>query len=190
MRVFSFTLPFHENGCDKSKAVDFWIEEAQKGNDIISSFVHRVIDNIDFLIAEGVVDKESIAVAGLSRGGFIASHVAARHPSIKSVLGFAPMTIIRGNNPLADSLSLENITDLLTGKRLRFYIGNRDLRVITSKCFEFIEKLTNESYEKKIRSPQVELIISPSIGYMGHGTAPTIFFDGACWIKEKLLNSQ
>lgn len=190
LRVFSLTLPYHEEGFDKNKAVDFWIEEIQNGCDIISSFVQRVKDCIDFLIEEGLVDNENIAVGGLSRGGFIASHIAARHPSIKTVLGFAPMTFVRVGNDLADSLSLEQITDQLTGKDLRFYIGNRDLRVKTDKCFKFIEKLADEAYEKRIRSPQVELIISPSIGYMGHGTAPDVFFKGACWVKEKLLNSQ
>ena len=190
LRVFSLTLPFHEEGFDKNKAVDLWVEEIQNDHDIISSFVQRVIDSIDFLIEKGLINKEKIAVAGLSRGGFIASHVAARLPSIKTVLGFAPMTIMRGNSSLANSLSLKQITHQLTGKSLRFYIGNRDLRVMTDKCFAFIEKLAEESYEKRIRSPQVELIISPSIGYMGHGTAPQIFFDGACWIKEMLLNSQ
>ncbi|MFT4552277.1 MAG: putative esterase [Chlamydiales bacterium] len=190
LRVFSLTLPFHGEGFDKNKAVDLWVEEIQNGSDIISSFVQRVIDCIDSLIEEGFVDSENIAVAGLSRGGFIASHIAARHHSIKTVLGFAPMTIVRGNNSLADSLSLENITEQLTKKCLRFYIGNRDQRVSTAKCFEFIEMLAEKSYEKKIRSPQVELIISPSIGYMGHGTSPSVFFNGACWVKERLLNSQ
>jgi predicted esterase len=187
LRVFSFTLPYHDDGFDKSKAVDLWVEEIENGCDIISSFVQRVVDSINYLIEKQYVDTQSIAAAGLSRGAFIASHVAALHPSINTVLGFAPMTQFRSNSPLAESLALKHFTEQLTGKSIRFYIGNRDMMVGTAKCFDFVEKLANQAYHQRIRPPQVEMFIVPSIGFKGHATAPETFFDGARWLKKMLL---
>jgi hypothetical protein len=39
---------------------------------------------------------------------------------------------------------------------------------------------------KKTRVAQVELLIYPSIGQMGHGTPPEIFKQGADWIASHL----
>ncbi len=47
---------------------------------------------IRHLIDQHVVDPEKIGAMGLSRGAFIASHIAALVPEIKHILGFAPLT--------------------------------------------------------------------------------------------------
>lgn len=128
---------------------------------------------------------------GLSRGGFIATHAAAAIAEIGYVIGFSPLTRLSEGkefekNPITLSLDLENLIPSLIGKPLKFYIGNHDTRVGTRFCFEFIQALTEASYQKNIRSPLVELTLFPSIGYQGHGTPPLIFHEGAHLLAKKL----
>jgi hypothetical protein len=79
--------------------------------------------------------------------------------------------------------------DKLSQKILRFYIGNRDIRVGTKECFDLLQRATHTAYETGIRSPPIEMIMTPSIGYKGHGTAPQSFQEGAEWLHQKLLKS-
>ena len=195
LRVFSVTLPGHEEGKEKTKAIGYWAEQIRQGNTIIDDLVQQVIQLIDQLIERQIVDPDHLAVAGLSRGGLVATHLAAQDKRIRHLLGFAPMTKASYHKefasfhqePLVQALDLIHLVDKLHHVNLRFYIGNRDLRVGTTNCYSFIEALTNSCFEAKIRSPQVELIIGPSVGHQGHGTAPDVFENGATWIKQSLL---
>lgn len=192
MRVFSFTIPGHREGLKNTEAMERWVDLIQKGEDPLTPFFDQCLENIDFLIQHDLIDEEKLAVGGLSRGGFVALHLASRDNRLKNVVGFAPLTTIRTirefsdilDNPISQSLEIE--TACLVGKKVRFYIGNRDLRVSTDACYQFTRNLTELSYEQKIRSPDVELIISPSIGHKGHGTSPQVFKDGAEWIASLL----
>lgn len=160
VRVFSFTLPHHEN---QKRDLSKWTEE------IIADFVRTVKAKLPDLNASG------IGVMGLSRGAMMACRLAAICPEITHVLGFAPY-----------SSFLDGIENRLYDRHVRFYIGNLDTRVGTRECFDIIEKLAKKAQEQKIRSPPIELIISPSIGFKGHGTPKHIFEAGANWLKEQL----
>lgn len=195
IRKISFTLPFHGGELSNTEAVKKWGTELLAGNDFLESFLSEAQQNIADLIDDGYVDPEKMAIGGLSRGGFIATHLAAREPRIKTILGFAPLTQLGwmhdwrqvDTGALPKSYDLMNIIDKLPGRNLRFYIGNRDLRVGTSACYEFIEKLADYSYNNGFRSPPVDLIINPSVGHKGHGTLPHIFKEGADWLRAQLL---
>lgn len=192
IRVFSFTIPEHGEGLKNTEAMSRWAEMIKAGEDPLTPFFEQCLENIDFLIQHDLVDEEKLAVGGLSRGGFVALHLASRDPRLNKVVGFAPLTSIRTiqefsdilNTPIGQSLELNK--EGLIGKNIRFYIGNRDLRVSTDACYQFVKDLTELSYDNKVRSPDVELIISPSIGHKGHGTPPHIFKDGAEWIASLL----
>jgi esterase FrsA len=194
IRVFSWDLPFHGEGQDPHKAMHHWAHEFIHHPSFIADFLDLCQNNIDYLIGQGLIDSQQLVVAGLSRGGFIATHLAARDSRIKTVLGFAPLTQL---NPLEelkpfaakslDHLSLSALVDRLIHIRLRFYIGNHDTRVGTDTCFSFIHTLTGTAFSQGVRSPAVELMIYPSVGYKGHGTPPSIFHDGAEWMKRQLL---
>lgn len=173
IRIFSFTLPEHGPGLDPKKAVENWTPEK------LDLFLKECQACIAFLIEKKIVDRKHIATGGLSRGAFMATHLAARVPDVHLVLGFAPMTQF-------PSMNLVDQIPYLMHKKLRYYIGNHDLRVGTDKCFSFINDLSNYSYEQGVRSPPVELIISPSVGHKGHGTLPHTFADGANWLKEQI----
>lgn len=196
IRKISFTLPYHGGAYAATETISLWAKDLVSGRDFVSPFIDNVIAALDELINDGYIDSNHIAAAGLSRGGFMACHLAAKDKRISTILGFAPLTQFSlmtefhatATPALAESLSLMEIIDLLVGKKLRFYIGNRDTRVGTPQCFEFINALVETSFKNKLRSPPVELIISPSIGHKGHGTGPEIFKEGADWITKALLS--
>ncbi len=193
VRIFSFSLPGHPIGADHRNGMANWAEGLLQSENFLEDFLQQAVENIDFLIAEGFVDDNHIASGGLSRGGFMATHLAARHSKVNTVVGFSPLTALR---PLREfelltqdflkEINLEKQIPKLIGKRIRYYIGNRDMRVGTPTCFDFTHKLTEAAYISGVRTPSVELFIYPSIGHKGHGTPTTIFESGAHWIKEKI----
>jgi esterase FrsA len=195
VRVFSFTLPYHGEGLDPHKAVGHWMHELLQGNDIIRPFLQQLVACIQFLIDKKLAAPDQMAAAGISRGAFIAAHLASMHAGIRWLLGFAPMTsfILDGKhqelqeNALINSLGVMYLSEQLAGKTIRFYVGNRDVRIGTEQCFAFMQDLVEKTYQKGIRSPPVDLIISPSVGYKGHGTTPPIFQDGIKWLKSCML---
>jgi hypothetical protein len=194
MRIFSITLPGHENNLPPAHALTVWAKEIAKGSNAIGQFTQKIKFSIETLIDQNVLIPDRIAIAGLSRGAFIATHAAAAIPEFRWILGFAPLTDLSfakefeelHHDPLVQSLTLEHLSPLLVDRTLRYYIGNLDTRVSTRRCFNFVEKLSHTAFDQKIRSPQVELIIGPSIGRDGHGTSKEVFHDGAQWIAEKL----
>lgn len=194
MRIFSLTLPGHENNLPPTQALYVWAQELGKGHDVIAAFVAKVQQSIALLLEKRLIFEDKLAVSGLSRGAFVAAHVAAAIPQFRIVLGFAPLTQVSfaqefeaiARDPLVEALSLMHLTDRLIDRKLRFYIGNLDMRVSTRRCFDFIEKLSQTAYEQRVRSPSVELFIYPSIGHMGHGTPQAIFHQGAQWVADQL----
>ncbi len=192
VRVFSVTLPFHEEGYDPVNAMHQWAESFENSSEFMASFIERTLQMIKILIREGCIDEERFAVGGLSRGGFIAAQIAAREPKVGALLGYSPLTDLRKldsfhkiqNFDHTEPYELIHLIPQLIRHPLRFYIGNRDVRVKTRSAFEFIEALSNYAYEQGIRSPSAELILYPSIGHKGHGTPPEIFDLGTEWIKS------
>jgi hypothetical protein len=194
IRVFSLNLPAHENGLDPEKALKVWAEEFSQGQDPIMRFLDEAEIAIEYVLRQRLVLADRIAVAGLSRGGFFAALLASRLDPIRTVLGFAPLTRLKvpkefqeiRHLPLVEKYDLGLYAASLCKKRIRFYIGNRDIRVSTRDCFECIEEITEKAFEQNIRPAAIELIISPSCGQMGHGTPPEIFRQGADWIFENV----
>lgn len=195
-RIFSITLPEHGGNEPDSNAMHRWALRLLDGDDFVSPFIVHCKKIVDFLIEEGYIDIDHLAVAGLSRGGFMATHLAASDARFKYLLAFAPLTDLyslkelaessSARPPLVDSLNLMSLIDQLHEKTVRFYIGNRDTRVSTARCCEFIIALSDAAYNKRHRSPPIELHLFPSIGHRGHGTPPHIFQSGIDWIKMHL----
>ncbi len=195
IRIFSLTLPFHGDGFDKFKAISHRADAIEASDPCITQFIDNVVIVIDYLIETKWIDPKHLGVAGLSRGVLIATHVAARHNQVNTVLGFAPLINLAllnefehlQDNNIVKSLNLMSIIEPLPGKKLRFYISNRDTRVNTDEVFHFIRNLTEANYRKNTRSPQVEMFISPPTGHQGHGTPPHLFHDGANWLKKQIV---
>lgn len=189
VRIFSMDIPGHGAQHISKEALKNWVEPLRRKENIIEMFAERASRLINELIEQDIVVKEACGAMGLSRGAFIATHVAARTPVVRALLGFAPLTKITHahdfasmkDDPFLQALNLEHLTPLLTDRSVRFYIGNCDTRVGLRPCFDFIEKLAAGE-----RSPPVELFIKPSIGFQGHGTSPQTFQEGADWLATQL----
>lgn len=188
LRIFSMTLPYHEEGLPASKGLTEWAMAMQKGEDLLGNYLKKMQTAIRILLNQKLILPHKIATMGLSRGAFIAAHVAANNPEVAYWLGFAPLTklsYLEGFSALLQ-WDLTHIIPSLSDKKIRCYIGNRDVRVGTRHCFDLIESLTEASYQKRCLSPPIELLISPSIGHHGHGTAKETFHHGAKWIAKQL----
>lgn len=194
IRVFSLDLPGHGPKLPAIEGMSRWAEKITSDHNFVAEFVHQVKEIVDALHLEHLLIPGKCAVAGLSRGAFMATHAAAEIAEMTTILGFAPLTQLTfakefqelSSHPLALSLNISQLLPSLIGKTLRFYIGNRDIRVGTARCFQCIEALTELSFESKIRSPQVELLIKPSIGQYGHGTSKDVFQEGAAWVWNQV----
>lgn len=194
IRVFSLTLPAHEANLSPLDALQTWADDLSKGIDPLQTCIDQIRLSLSFAIQNRFVDPHKVAIAGLSRGGLIATFAAAIEPRFRYILAFAPLTQLAlakefqelQHLPLVQSYNAIKLAPELAGRPTRFYIGNRDKRVSTESCFALTMALVEEAHKKGVRSPLVELILSPSIGQMGHGTAPEIFRDGAKWLTECL----
>lgn len=203
LHIFSITLPGHGKeageplGHKNREVMEQWSKELEKGHNFVAVFVAKAVKLINQLIERGIIDQDCIAVAGLSRGAFFAAHLAAADQRIKLLLGYAPLTQLEKleefeplrNDPLVRSLAVRELADRLADKQIRFYIGNLDHRVGTEECFQTVHQIAELAYKRGIRSPKIELIISPSIGQRGHGTSKTVFQDGISWLKPLLRSS-
>jgi esterase FrsA len=195
LRIFSMTIPGHKPPLPKEKAIHFWAEHIQKGHDPISPFIEQICTAIDSLLHQNALIKDRILLAGLSRGSYIATLAAARHPLCPKVLGFAPLTDFSSvkefehllDHPLVKSLNLSSHLPELLHTHIRYYIGNRDTRTGTTLAFNLITQLAELAHAKRIREGHFELILYSSIGFMGHGTPQSIFQEGCQWIKNSLL---
>jgi esterase FrsA len=173
VRIFSVTLPGHDH-LPKETALNIWTAE------ILNPFIDEVCGYIEELIQKKIIT--TCGVMGLSRGVFIAAHVAARLTSVHALLGFAPLTKFH-SMPAWD---LDTLDDKLYTKTIRCYIGNRDTRVGTENAFFWLSELSNVAFEKGIRTSPIELIMTSSIGKDGHGTSPENFRAGAQWLFKQL----
>lgn len=191
IRIFSMTLPGHENNLPATGAMQLWAEDISKGLNPIDNFLESAQLAVDFAIREQFVNPHKMATGGLSRGAFIAAHLAARDERFRFLLGFAPLTRLgkikefshMKDHAHVQNLDLTHLATSLSDRHVRLYIGNHDTQVGTRDCFDFAMALVDH---KKTRTAQVELLIGPSIGRSGHGTSPEIFQQGAQWIAKSI----
>jgi pimeloyl-ACP methyl ester carboxylesterase len=197
VRFFSFTLPYHGKDVDNKIVMTNWATELSQGGQFLTTFLEQCIENITHLIDSHYIEPTNIAVAGLSRGAFVATHLAIKDPRIRTILGYAPLTTLSylseyeffKEMPEVAKWELSGFLDQLVDKQIRYYIGNHDTRVGTDACFHFATSIVERAYAQKIRSPAVDFIMTPSIGHRGHGTAPEIFLDGMNWLINKFTKS-
>ncbi|MBU6383633.1 MAG: hypothetical protein KGQ49_01490 [Verrucomicrobia bacterium] len=191
IRIFSMTLPGHENDLPAKDALKIWADDMRKGQDRLGEFLDQVQQAIDFAVKEKFAHPHKMAAAGLSRGAFVAAHVTARDARIRHWVGFAPLTQLRiaqefrqmQDNPIVNGLDLIHLAAPLGDRHTKLFIGNEDTRVDTQACFDFAMAIVAK---KKTRTAHVELQIYPSVGQMGHGTPPEIFKAGASWLLEHI----
>jgi esterase FrsA len=164
IRCFSMTLPAHESGLSPKDAMATWAEDMLKGVDVVGEFIEQALMAIEFAIRQKFADKEKMGLMGLSRGAFIASHLAAQEERFRSIVQFAPLTNLAKikefqgiqkiqEHPIIQGLDLFALAPKLSNQHIRFYIGNKDQRTDTRSCIEFALHLAEQS---SLRSPQIE----------------------------------
>ena len=191
-RVFSVDLPFHGENLPAVDAMHKWAKAIENGEDLIGNFLTDLKETLSVLFSLEITPK--VAVLGLSRGGFIASHMAAAFSQIETLVTFAPLTKLDNikeftsiaQSPFIKKTNLDTLTEALSIKNVKAYIGGHDTRVGTDLCYKWIQSLIQSAYKKNIRSAPIELSIKPSIGHAGHGTSKESFLEGAAWTMEKL----
>lgn len=187
-RIFSMTLPGHENNLPPENALNVWAERMAQGEKVIPDFIEKVVQAIQALSHH--FEGGTLSVMGLSRGAFIACHVAAACPLVKNIVGYAPLTKLSYAKEFkilaGKALDLEHLIPKLYDRSIRFYIGNNDTRVGTDHAFSLIHSLAKTAQESKIRIPPIEMLIYPSVGRHGHGTPPKIFKNGIDYLKRKV----
>ncbi len=194
VRVISMTLPYHEPPLKPQDALFRWAKDFSQGTDPLSPFFDKVEEVVEFLQKEELLLPEKIAIAGLSRGALIAMFASLRIPSFRYLLFYAPLTDLSkaaefsdlSTHPLVSYYRSHTVASKLYDRKFKMFMGNRDERVGTRNCFELFESLTETAFEHGIRTPPIELLLYPSIGFKGHGTPPEIFKAGADWIAETL----
>ncbi len=198
-RVFSWTLPFHGPGFNKFHAMEKWLRAFYEQKAPFEEFFRTVCAGIEWLISEKIIHPDQLAAGGLSRGAWIATHIAAREKRIKTLLGFAPLTRFQelpDYQPYLEDLSFSNYLDawnlrslteqLLHLKHVRYYIGGRDRWVSTDACYRFVRELTEKGHALHARHLNVEFRMTPSVGLKGHGTTPETFSEGCQWLINQI----
>lgn len=194
MRILSFNLPFHGAGYKAIDAMGLWANEMERDDFFLRSFLEKCREAVYTLLQNQILIENKLGVMGLSRGGMIASHLCNLVPEIEFLLAFAPLTDfsvlkefqhIKENEKVL-SWDLENLASTIYNRKIRFYVGNRDVTVSTKKVFNLVSNLVETAFTNKIRSPLIELFITPSIGMNGHGTSKQIFEEGALWMAKQL----
>ena len=192
LRIFAITLPGHEGSLVKEQAITYWAQHFKQGIDLLSPFVNKVCAVLHTLHKQHVLIEGKIGLMGLSRGAYLATLTAAHSTLCHHILGFAPLTRLQALQEFHDlslppSLDLSHHLDSLSSKTLRYYIGNRDLRVGTEAAFQLVTSLANYAHKHRKRDGIFELILVQSIGAQGHGTALDVFQQGSDWLARCLL---
>ena len=190
VRVVAVTLPYHGE-MHPEEALKRWVKEIEHGSDPLTPFIQKTVAFLNHLKEQKYICEDHVALMGLSRGGWVACQVGAQ-TKVKVITGFAPLTRFSKSTHFApikehsNQFDLDLIVHKLVGTSLHFWISNRDTRVGTRDCFEFIENLVEKSWDTGIRSPQVQLQIVPPIGTQGHGTSKESFIVGAQWTLKQI----
>lgn len=187
-RILSVTLPGHHEGQDKHQAMEYWAHHL----DELEVFLNQMHSLLDQLFDQKLINPEKFILGGLSRGGFVATHLLS-HPKVLYAIGIAPLTKLTALSELKKhsisvpkSLQLNELFEKIYQKSIYYVIGNRDERVDTHAAFNFIYKLADYAYHKRVRSPNCEMRLFPSAGYLGHGSLPFVFEEAASWVEKQI----
>jgi predicted esterase len=161
--VISTTLPHHEDNARPYGISELW----QKDKHILKEFIERLQKSIEEIKKQY---SPPFGAMGLSRGAFIALHLASECKDIYSICCFAPMLSLKDDL----DLSLPTLVSKLLSKNIHIFIGDNDTLVNTSKVIAFGHEI------------EAKVTVYPSIGRSGHGTPDEQFEKGATWLSMNL----
>jgi esterase FrsA len=191
--LVAIDIPAHGDDVRKGEppgGINGWRHRLEKGEDPIRPFTKKVSKVLDYLVKEGYTDPKRVGAVGTSRGGFIASHVAAADPRFQAIVQFAPVTDLLAvrefkgleKHALTTGLHVTHLTYKLAGRSFWFCIGNNDTRVSTDETIAFTRKLVRAAEAKKAKL-DVYLVVAPTPGHTIHKTAHD---EAATWLRQRL----
>ena len=163
-----------------------WKTRIVNGENIAARFAEQFSQVLDHLIAEKYTDPAHVAVAGTSRGGFVAFHCAAADSRVTQVIAFAPVTHLPAlaefsgaeTNEAVLALSPIHVANKLAGRPMWIVMGNHDTRVSTDDCLKFALEVIKQSNGKWNPIP-VEIRLVGTIGHRLHAS-PTPEYGQLC----------
>ncbi|NDE63621.1 MAG: hypothetical protein EB053_04625 [Chlamydiae bacterium] len=192
IRVISFDLPLHNEEIPSFDGVKRWTNHMEKTQeDILSIFLSEVSEWID----QNLDPMTPLGFMGISRGAFLAAHLASYRKKKNPLVLFSPMHDLEypwlwsdsKNQPLfIEKFRLNRICPFLKDCPLFLSVGNNDERVNTHQLIRFYEELIESKKKEQSRNIPIELHVFPSIGMYGHGTSDHIFSQGASWMHHML----
>ncbi|NUM53138.1 MAG: prolyl oligopeptidase family serine peptidase [Candidatus Hydrogenedentes bacterium] len=173
-RAASFDLPAHGDRVGTGRSGIEGMRDAYvAGEDVFAAFVDDGKAAIDECIKCGLAKPGRIAVAGTSRGGYMALRLLAGDDRIAAGAGFAPVTDWRAlrefeaDKERADvrDLQLTNFVSGMTGKRVFVAIGKTDARVSTERCTEFANALKQANADAGHSADVIEFHLTDDAGH-------------------------
>lgn len=158
-----------ETGGEITAIIDRLISGEQIGN----AFSRTMAGVLDDLTAARYRDADGmVVVAGISRGGWLAGHWAAREPRIRKVVEVAPVVdfgLLREASDRQDAPELQAVSQMtlvktLAGTDMWIGIGCHDERVGTEASIAFARALVAAAIVEG-GSPKVEMTIFPSLNH-------------------------
>ncbi len=193
----SLDLPCH--GADRRRqepdGLDGWRRRLDAGEDIVGSFAARASAVLDRLTAIGEADPDKIAVWGVSRGGFMAYHWAARDKRVRCAAAAAPVTDLLAltefrdvlNREVVETLALVRFADDLADRAIWICIGNNDRRVDTDSAIGFARSVTAAAVARGFDA-RVDLhVVRGAEHPLGHLVHPGAQQEAARWIGSLIL---
>lgn len=168
-----------------------WNSRVGAGEDLLADFLSRAKVLVDWLIKEGYADPHSIAVAGTSRGGFLALHLAAADSRIRCVGAISPVTDLLqlrefsacAHPEAARALEVNTLVAKLIGRPTWISIGNHDERVGTDSAIAFTRQLVAANTAQKKDAP-VDLIVHSVPGHRSSVRDHELLAD---WILKQIV---
>jgi dienelactone hydrolase len=186
----SLDAPCHgkDNVENASNPLATWRTRIDRGDDLVGDFNRKCTQVLDHLVAEHYADPSRVAVAGTSRGGFLALHWAAAEPRVRCVAAFSPVTELMALTEFKDAkdpararaLDVNTNAGKLADRPMWVEIGNDDHRVGTDRAIAFTRALVREASATKL-PPLVELHV---IATAGHSTPAAAHDEAVAWIAR------
>ncbi len=173
-RAASIDLPAHGERIDAYGGQIEGLRNAfVDGKDPFALLVEDGKAVIDECIRRGLAKPGRIAVAGTSRGGYMALRLLAADPRIVAGAGYAPVTDWRVLREFeADKaredvakLALPNFVNDLAGKHVFAAIGRQDARVGTAECETFVDALLEANKQLGVDAARVEFNLTDDQGH-------------------------
>jgi poly(3-hydroxybutyrate) depolymerase len=170
--------------------LEAWNARVGAGDALLVDFIRQAQHLLDWMIEQGYVDPRRIAVAGTSRGGFLAFHLAAADTRFGWVGGISPVTdlcLLREfaacpRPAAAAALAVEHLVPRLAGRPVWISIGNNDTRVGTDAAVRFARRLAAAGATEGGDAP-VELLVHST---PGHRSTSRDHERLAAWLLEQL----